>query len=71
MRRAQSSLMCALTRLVTRNADATNIVAAVGATFVKPNRDRCRLQTATDHDAAYCSSTQADGSKREADIRAL
>lgn len=38
MRLARSSLMCALTTLVSRNAEATNIDVAVGATFVKPNR---------------------------------
>lgn len=54
----RSSLMCALTRLVSRNAEATNIDVAAGATFVKPN-DRCRLQTATD--AVCCTLAQADG----------
>lgn len=37
MRLARPSLICALTRLVSRNAEATNIDVAVGATFFKPN----------------------------------
>lgn len=55
---AQSILMNALTRLVSRNAEATNINVTVAATFADPNRVvvACKQQGAI---TRCCTSAQA------------
>lgn len=55
MKLARSTLMDALTRLVTRSAEAANINARVAATFAKP------MSTANGRSRTLCcTSAQAD-----------
>lgn len=61
MRPPSSSLMCALTSLVSRNIEATSIDVVGWRDLRQAEPDLCRLQTATDDDAVYCTSAQADG----------